>query len=610
MSWRTTVKTYDLSETTPASTAIQGASAIRTTKGPSRWVFWSKGSTQKLLNTYGYPSSSYPDIQDVIDFNNVSGLWVSAPSTTGTYGGVFVTTTGTIPFVNGTSTQTIADYSAIACEVPVAIGDGVTTAFAVTLTNHTFYVAESIDLEVDGTTINITATGSPSETLTTTPDVGGGTLNTATGALSFTFDAAPALGAVLTASYTIDIEDEVYFTLYDQNPQADDVKVRIEKDLTAPGYFYMYVSQFNPVEQAYIELSNSPFYFGLTTTAKDGNGKNVYIGNIFNTDQTYFTATIQTSTFTTFTNDVTAVSLTGGSRGSAQTGSTISARYTELQDDNTYPNIEIMFDGTASTEVQASFDTLRQSYQKYCRFMYCLPDATPATSIANAATLCTSTERGVYVYCLNWGIKKDVYLGNNFICSNMGLIAGTMANILLSGPGGNPAWINENGMGGQLGSSISKLNQLATEDQLQVLDGLRLNPVIFDAVYGPMVVSWRTRQSRLSDFSYIGQSSLADYIIKQVTKSILPMQLAKLNDDYHRSLVTTKCQTILSGLSKWISDSIVICDRTNNTDSILQQQKFVLTMGVVFIPYANTIEFNFIVGRQGIEITEQIVSAL
>jgi hypothetical protein len=382
--------------------------------------------------------------------------------------------------------------------------------------------------------------------------------------------------------------------------------VRVEKDTTAPGFFNIYVSQFNPVEQSYIEVNQSPFYVGLTPTSRDGNGRNVYIGNVLNEEQTYLTATVQNSTFSTFTDDTSAVSLVGGVRGTAQAGADLAAKYTELQDAIAYPNIEIMFDGTASTEIQATFDTLRQNYQKYCRFMYCLADIAPATIITTAATLCTSTERGVYVYCLSWGVKKDTYQGNNFVCSNMGLIASRMAQVLLSGPGGNPAWINENGIGGQLGSSISKLNQKVSEEQMQLLDLARLNPVVFDASYGPMITSWRTRQTRLSDLSYIGQSSLADYILKTINTQVIPFQIGKLNDDYHREVVTTKCQSILNSLTKWVSDSVVICDRTNNTADMLQQQKFILTVGVVFIPYANVIEFNFIIGRQGVDITEQI----
>jgi hypothetical protein len=603
-SWRIRTNEVDLTERATTSLPVEGATALIAAKGPATWKLFPKGAGQKIIDTFGYPDAGHPGIQDALDFNNVAPLWLSAPSTAGVYGGAFITSAGSIPFVTGTSTKSITSYAAIPCTPLMELGNGVKTIFTFTIPQSAYYVNRSINILVNNVSINISATDVPIEVLSTTPNVGSGTYTRATGALAFTFATAPALGATIQASYNINLASIIYCTLYDQNPQADDITVLVEKDLVTAGNFWMNVYRYNPVELDYFEIPNSPFNFSIDVNGLDDNGRNIYIEKVFAADnQTVFTAVVQNSTFSTFTNDIVAVGLAGGNRGTAISGTHLVTAYEDFKDSDKYNQVEIVFDTTGEATVATEFETLRNDYLKYCRFMLPTADLTATAIITTPLTAANNitNNRGIYYYCLTWGTHKDVYRGQDFNCSNMGLVATKMAQVLLYGPGGTPAWIDEGKIGGQLGSGVVKLNQFATEDQRRTLDSLNFNPVVIHPTYGPMIVSWKTRYAKQSDFNLIGQSSLTDWIIK-LAQPVLNEQLGKLNDDYHRNLVGSKLTTILATLNKWLYAYVVDTSRDVNTDEVLAAQKFVASMGIQFTPYTSEIVFNFIVSRIGTDI--------
>lgn len=609
MSWRITTRFIDASETVQTTLPTFGATVINAPKGPGNFFFFEKGSTQKILDTYGYPNSQYPSIQDAIDANLKAGLWISAPSVSGKYSGVHITKSGTIPFVSGTSAKSISDYSAIPSVATVKeSADGVQTAFTFTLPNFAYYKPETLDILVDDVSINVSlASAAGVETITTTPDVGSGTYTIATGELAFTFLSAPTVGSKIEVSFDMDIQDEIYATIYSYATQESDLKIKVVESETEENALSLSIARYNPVLKDYFEVAGSPFLVSLDPLGKDGYGNNIYLESIFDDDnQNIISAKVINEVYTTIVDDTDYVALVGGDRGTALTGANLASAYDILNDKVRYP-AKVIFDSSAAPEVATKFESLRNGNLNRVRFMIPTANLSASAILADPNTAANNTEgRGLYYYCLTWGIHKDAYSGKNFNCSNMGLIAGKMLDVLLNGPGGVPAWIDENGIGGQLGSAIQKFNFNATEAELQRLDQARINPVVNDPIYGPMIKSWRTRQTRLSDYSYIGQSSLADWIVELVETQVLPLQLGKLNDDFHRGQVKGKTETILNSVSNWLEDFYVLCDRTNNTAEVLQQQRFVLTVGCQFTPYANTIEFNFVATPQGVSVEEFI----
>ena len=301
------------------------------------------------------------------------------------------------------------------------------------------------------------------------------------------------------------------------------------------------------------------------------------------------------------------VNLSGGSRGETVEGSDIANIYTQLVDTSKY-QIKFCVDPTCNSEVITQFETLRNNYQKRCRFLYCTPNVDGATIVSSPSTynFGITANRGMYQYCLNWGIHKDIYQGNDFKCSNMGLIGGRLVDALNAGTG-CPAWIDENGVGGILGSSITKLSQEGTsEDVLEELDDLNFNAVVNDYNYGPMIVGWRTRQVKKSVYSNIPQSSLADTIIESVEKDVLPNRIGKLIDEGSFSIVRTSIDSIISTYSNFLEDYYIWCDSDNNTSETINNEQLIVTVGIVFKNYARTILFTFTAYKNGVDVEEEM----
>jgi len=509
-SWRINVNQIDKTQTVGTSPDKSAATAFISGKGHKDWKWYDQGSTQKILDIFGYPSVTYPAIQDVIDVNKHSGTWLCAPSVSGLYGGVNVTTSGTFPFNAGTVAQ--SGY---------------------------------------------------------TPPTG------------------------------------TYFTLYSYNTQADDLQVQVSANTTISGAFDIIVQRYDAASASYVDTGNSPYTVGLLNTSKDGNGNNIYINNVFDDEEQLFVASVVNSNFTTFTNDSVAVKLAGGSRGSALTGANLVTYYDLLLDTNKYPT-NLIFDTTADPAIAAEFSSLRASKElSYTSFALPTSDVSAATIIAAPSTYKNSVaNRGIFYYCLTWGLRTDVYQGNNFNCSNMGLIVSKIMDCMINDSSEQPIYFNENGLcGGQLDSGLIKLNQTATQTQLKALDLAHFNPIVIDPQYGAWIVGARTTQSQESVYAYIAQSIEADLIIRDIVANVLTPQQGKANDDYHRAVAKSNTEVILSRYARGLDAFNVKCDRGNNTDAILNQQKFILSVAVRYVGYAFTLTLNFVTTPFGIDVS-------
>lgn len=608
-SWRLQTVENDNTEKTNTSTATMGATVIVSPKGPKTFTKFNKGDTQGILNTFGYPSKDYPTIQDALDVVTKCTMYVASPYKGGTYGGAFITKSmGTIPFNSGVETKTISDYSSVAFTNSVGIGDSTTLSYTYTIEYIEKYKSESLTLSIGGTAHEITI--SSSENIETISDednllAEGCTLNTDTGVLTLVFETAPSTGTTISIGYTMDMSD-TYFVLFDKDMQEDDLQIQVSLSEDVDDAFEIVVARYDPINLEYVEVSDSPYTVGLSETSKDSYGDNIYIENIFGDDQTLFDAHVVTSIVDGFMDDDSMVGLSGGSRGSEVDGSDVANIYEQLIDTNKY-QLKFCVDGTNYDEVISKFETLRNSYQKRCRFLYCTADVDGNTIVETPSNynFGVTTNRGLYQYCLNWGIHVDTYQGNDFKCSNMGLIASRLVDYLdnEANTTSAPAWIDENGVGGILGSSIVKLSQDTTsEDVLETLDDLNFNAVINDYNYGPMIGGWRTRQVKKTDLSNIPISSLVDTLIEQIEKNVLPSRIGKMIDEASYSVVRSGCNSILGTYSNRLEDYYVWCDSDNNTAEMRNQERLVVAVGIVPKKFARTILLNFNIYKSGVDV--------
>lgn len=607
-SWRLKTVESDNTQKTATSTPIIGATVVISPKGPKTFVKFDKGDTQGILNTFGYPTKDYPSIQDALDVVTKCSMYVASPYKGGTYGGAFITKSmGTIPFNTGVSEKTISSYSAVNFTNQIAISDGTTLSYTYTVKYVEKYNGASLKLFIDGTEHSITITTNDNiETLTDSGEGAildeGCTFNKSTGVLTLKFTTAPVNGKTISIGYTMNMSD-TYFVLFDKNMQEDDLQIQVTLSSDIESAFEIVVARYDPINLEYVEVENSPFIVGLSETSKNSYGDNIYIENVFGDNQQLFDAHVVTSIVDGFMDDDSMINLNGGSRGLAVDGADVASLYDQLVDTSKY-QIKFCMDGTCSSEVVSKYETLRTSYQKRCRFVYPTAnvDGKTIAESPNTYNYGVTANRGMYQYCLSWGIHRDVYQGNDFLCSNIGLIASRIVDSISTGMG-TPAWIDENGCGGILGSSIVKLSKEGTsEDVLEQLDNLNFNAVVNDYTYGAMIVGWRTRQVKKTIFSNIPQSSLADTIIELIEKEVMPGRIGKLIDEASYSVVRSGVGNIMSAYSNFFEDYYVWCDGENNTPEMREREELVITVGVVFKNIARTVLLQFNVYPSGTDV--------
>ena len=698
-SWRITAREIDASNTVRPETNNIGAVVLVADKGPETPVKIERGNKNRILNMFGTPTSSKPQIYEALKYIEEAPCWISAPNRSGEYGGVYITKTGTEPFSGGFTAKGSTDFDTIAVTETMGTGDGSTNTFTLTLDDYEHYNNQTIRIKVDGTdVVGQSVSNAATEIITTTPDIGNGTYVRATGLVTFTFNSAPANAAVVSAYYTVDRSDDVYAILFNKNPQTDDLGVIVELTDSTNKLFEVSVAK-KDSDGNYALISGFPKTVSMTSGAKDGFGQNVFIEDVFENDD-YVTAEVNTAlTVTTFqvttaqnenvgigngssvnytktltyastyvnqsiditlagtTINVTAsdanpevltttpnvgsgtynrttgvldftfssapaedviinttysslepidaayVDMAGGDRGEAVTGSDLVRGWAYFQDSNTYP-ADIFFDVSANQNIPASFNALRNTYQKYKHYILPLPQST-ASAANTTKTGYGIADRGISYYWNRFKISNE-YNDDSIWTPATGAIAKKHAQMVDVFNGLAPAWIDENNHGGLLDISVQEQAYDPDEDTLKQLDKWHINPIHNDIVYGPMIKSQRTSYATESDYSYIGHSRTADYIISNIVNLVLPYQLVKLNDTFHRSQVKANSEIIISPLAgdpyNLLRDFLVKCDEENNNDTILAQRKFVLQVWVKFTPFSETIDFFFINTAQGAEV--------
>ena len=603
-SWRINTFFEDKSVVVKPSTSALAFTAIKASKGTSEPTYFDVGQDSRIISVLGYPSYAN-GVQDVIDYNRKAPIYVSAPSKDGKYGGVFVTALGSVPFETGYATAEDFNLDEVVKSADLGEGDAVTTNFTATIDLPAQYIARSLKVLVDGVEDTLVFDDpDPEGSESFTGDLLTGTYNKVTGEVDIDFTSPPSLKTILTIEYVADFSSITYFVLRSYSKCADDTAVKVVS--LGNGLFNIYVF-IKDVNGDYSELSDSPYKVSLDPYGKDDNGKNIYIENVLK-NNIYIRGLDTELAFSTFADDEDNVLFQGGDRGTDIDETDLATAFLAIKDVNKYP-IKVFFSNSPTQTIATAFETMRNTLFKRSRFLLITPDSTAQELITSGvASKYNLSNRGIYVYCLTWGTHIDSYRGNDFYCSNIGLIASRHADSINSKYKGGmgPLWIDENGVGGELGSSIVDLSQDATEDELKQLDALHLNAIKFDFSLGPIITSQRTTLNTEGDYSYIGHSGLADYIVENIEKSVLPYQIGKLNDIFHRGVAKSNSEVILNSVRDLIEDYHVKCDDENNNADVLNQKKFVLTVGVQYTPQSEMIDFIFINSPLGVDIKEVV----
>ena len=590
----------DRSASGSTSTSTVAGTVIKNDRGSDQPVLFYPGQEKRILNYLGVPDTGKEAVQDVLDYNTKYAIWVSSPSIGGKYGGALVTKTGTIPFVGGKTTKEIT-FSAIVNTESVATGNGVLTNFDKTIVDFAHYTKQTVDLLVNGVSIVVVASDAEPEVLTTTPNIGAGTFTRATGVLDFTFTTAPATTDVITIKYTVNRSADAYFAVFNTNAQVDDLKLKTAK--TTANQFTLTLQQNDQLTSTYKTVSGFPQTVSTIPNTKNGNGVNIYAPTYFANDDRISVIVNTSLTVNTFTDDTSYISFAGGLRGASST-SALTAGWAYFQDKSKYKS-NLFFDTSAESTVPALLATMRTSYQTYADYLIPLANDTSTAIIADKAGF-SLDNRGLKFFATGWGVTTNLYKGTEFTGSLMGKVALRYADIANDAYRGlAPAWYNANGKwGGQLGGGVVSLVRNWNDTEVEALKAVRINPVVFDTSFGLVITSQLTSQSLESDYAYQAHSGLADFIVQNVVEKILPYQLSKPNDSFHRTSISNQISTVLRqvqtvGTNQLLNNFLVQCDELNNDADALSRREFIVDVYVQFTPTSETIRLNFINDAQG-----------
>jgi phage tail sheath protein FI len=223
----------------------------------------------------------------------------------------------------------------------------------------------------------------------------------------------------------------------------------------------------------------------------------------------------------------------------------------------------------------------------------------PSTDVLAFANSLTSSS---YASCDSGAVY--VYDKYNDVYRYIGA-AGHIAGLCANADNVADAWFSPAGVNrGQL-LGITKLAYNPTKAQRDELYKGRVNPIVSFPGQGTMLFGDKTLLSRPSAFDRINVRRLF-IVLEKAIATAAKAQLFEFNDEFTRAQFKNLVEPFLRDVKgrRGITDSLVVCDGTNNTSQVIDSNRFVAD---IFIKPARSINFitlNFIATRTGVEFSE------
>ena len=299
-------------------------------------------------------------------------------------------------------------------------------------------------------------------------------------------------------------------------------------------------------------------------------------------------------------------SLAGGTDDNAPTVGEIALGYDKFEDAETV-DVNLLFaypDANGANTIANDLISIATA-RKDCMAFVSPPledtvgAAAPATDvIAFADTLTSSSyascdSGALYVY----DKYNDVY---RYI-GGAGHVAGLCANAdRVADAWFSPAGVNR----GQL-LGVTKLAFNPTKADRDSLYKARVNPIVSMPGQGTILFGDKTLLNRPSAFDRINVRRLF-IVLEKAISTAAKAQLFEFNDEFTRAQFKNLVEPFLRDVKgrRGITDSLVICDETNNTSQVIDANRFVADIFVKPNRSINFITLSFIATRSGVEFSE------
>lgn len=202
--------------------------------------------------------------------------------------------------------------------------------------------------------------------------------------------------------------------------------------------------------------------------------------------------------------------------------------------------------------------------------------------------------------------STPVYVYNKYSDTYVWISAcGHMAGLCANTDRVADAWFSPAGLsrGGLLG--VTKLSYNADQASRDDIYKLGVNPIVSFPGQGILLYGDKTLQRKPSAFDRINVRRLFITLEKAIATAA-KFQLFEQNDDFTRSSFRNAIEPFLRDVQgrRGITDFRVVCDATNNTGEIIDNNNFVADIYIKPTRSINYITLNFIATRTGVEFKE------
>jgi hypothetical protein len=152
-----------------------------------------------------------------------------------------------------------------------------------------------------------------------------------------------------------------------------------------------------------------------------------------------------------------------------------------------------------------------------------------------------------------------------------------------------------------------KLAYNPTKSQRDVLYSNRINPVIFSPGAGIILFGDKTGLAKASAFDRINVRRLFVYLEDAISRAAKDV-LFEFNDEITRTNFVNTIEPFLRDVQskRGIFDYIVVCDETNNTSAVIDNNEFIADIYIKPSRSINYIGLNFIATKTGVDFQEVI----
>jgi len=410
----------------------------------------------------------------------------------------------------------------------------------------------------------------------------------------------------------------LYSSIFDSIPGTSEYASNLGKTSAADEVHVVVIDEDGAISGEVGTVLESFGYLSQASDAKKSDGSSNYYKDVINQQSAYvYWAAHDTnltdagetvSANTTFVTSTTALesSLSGGSDDNTPTTGEIALGFDLLEDSET-EDVNLLFAAPDANGEEAIAEDLISiaSSRKDCMAFVSPPiedtvgSSTPAADVKAFADGLTSSS---YASCDSTALY--VYDKYNDVYRWIGA-AGHQAGLCANTDNVADAWFSPAGVNrGQL-LGVTKLAFNPKKADRDTLYKARVNPIVSLPGQGTILFGDKTLLSRPSSFDRINVRRLFITLEKAISTAA-KAQLFEFNDEFTRAQFRNLVEPFLRDVKgrRGLTDFLVVCDNTNNTQAVIDGNKFVADIFVKPARSINFISLSFVATRSGVEFSE------